>query len=101
MYPVAPRIACTACKHEVFFAIRLRHSRLQLIHIFQGVCPTLNANYATSGKLTDIAHECVRHSDESGPLVAHFRNEISIHRRSCVLAVRQPVEPQVNHGRGV
>jgi len=37
MYPVAPRIACTACKHEVFFAIRLRHSRLQLIHIFPGL----------------------------------------------------------------
>jgi hypothetical protein len=41
MYPVAPRIACTACKHEVFFAIRLRHARLQLIHIFRGARPTL------------------------------------------------------------
>src|ERR1700691_3455181 len=36
MYPVAPRIACTACKREVFFAIRLQHARLQLIHIFPG-----------------------------------------------------------------
>src|ERR1700691_5556632 len=40
MYPVAPRIACTACKREVFFAIRLRHARLQLIHIFPGLQPT-------------------------------------------------------------
>ena len=40
MYPVAPRIACTACKREVFFAIRLQHARLQLIHIFQGDRPT-------------------------------------------------------------
>jgi hypothetical protein len=47
---VAPRIACTACKHEVFFAIRLRHSRLQLIHIFQGVCPTISVQIPSLGK---------------------------------------------------
>jgi hypothetical protein len=40
MYPVATRIACTACKREVFFAIRLRHARLQLIHIFPGLQAT-------------------------------------------------------------
>src|SRR6202050_5580324 len=38
-------------------------SPIQTKEADDGVCPTLNANCAISGKLSGIEHECVRHNE--------------------------------------
>src|ERR1700691_4195197 len=36
-------------------------SESRLVHIFQGVCPTISVQFPAFGKLRGIEHECLRH----------------------------------------